>query len=120
MHRLILSLGFVFALTACNKVPYACINTDFAHAGQDILAMEGVAEIYDVTGMVASKGQVDLFFGAQDSLFTSGSVESFERLEVIFDKLGAPGEANIHVNPAIGHEVAPEAVIAALPVLPGG
>ena len=120
MHRLILSLGFVFALTACNKVPYACINTDFAHAGQDILAMEGVAEIYDVTGMVASKGQVDLFFGAQDSLFTSASVESFERLEVIFDKLGAPGEANIHVNSSIGHEVAPEALIAALPVLPGG
>jgi dienelactone hydrolase len=109
-----------FVMSSGHFLPYACINTDFAHAGQDIIAMEGVAEIYDVTALAAPTGaNVDLFFGAQDSLFTSASVESFERLEVIYDKLGASGEPSIHVNPSIGHEVDPDAVIAALPAIPG-
>lgn len=112
--------GMDFVMSSGHFLPYACINTDFAHAGQDILAMEDIAEIYDVTALAAPEAKVDLFFGAQDSLFTSASVESFERLEVVYDKLGVPGEANIHVNPSIGHEVDPGAVIAALPIIPKG
>lgn len=112
--------GMNFVMSSGHFLPYACINTDFAHAGQDILAMEDVAEIYDVTALAAPEAKVDLFFGAQDSLFTSASVESFERLEVIYDELGVPGEANMHVNPSIGHEVDPDAVIAALPIIPKG
>ncbi len=112
--------GISHTMSSGHFLPYACINTDFAHHGQDIIAMEGVAEIYDLAGMIAPAGEVNLFFGAQDSLFTSGSRESFRRLEAIFETLGATGKATMDVNPSIGHEVDPAAVIAVLPDLPGG
>jgi pimeloyl-ACP methyl ester carboxylesterase len=98
--------------------PYGCINTDFHDACQDILAIDGLFEIYDTAGMIAPRGRVDLFFGGQDTLYTGAVDQAFERLEVIFDKLGAPGQATMTVNPSLGHEVDVEAVLSTLPPLP--
>lgn len=109
--------GIRHTMSSGHFLPYACINTEFAHHGQDILSIEGVAEIYDVSGMVAPQGEVNVFFGGRDSLFTAGSRESFKRLEAIYDVLGAPGKATMDVNPSIGHLVDPDAVIARLPDL---
>jgi len=100
-------------------LPYGCVNTDLHDPCQDILAIEGLFEIYDTAGMIAPKGRVDLFFGEQDSLLTAAVYDAFERLEVIFDKLGAPGDATLTVSPSFGHEVDVEAVVASLPPLPG-
>jgi dienelactone hydrolase len=112
--------GISHTMTSGHFLPYACINTDFAHHGQDILSIEGVAEIYDVAGMIAPAGEFHVFFGGRDSLFTSGSRESFERLESIYEAQGAPGNATMDVNPSIGHRVDPDAVIGRLPDLPDG
>jgi len=100
-------------------LPYGCVNTDLHDPCQDIFAIEDLFEIYDTVGMIAPKGRVDLFFGEQDSLLTAAVYESFERLEVIFDKLGAPaGDATLTVSPSLGHEVDVEAVVARLAPLP--
>lgn len=110
--------GISYSMSSGHFLPYACVNTEFAHHGQDILGMEGIAEIYDVTGMIAPLGNVDVFFGGRDRLFTPSSREAFKRLEAIYEKLGGPGKATLHVNPDIGHRVDPDAVIASLPKLP--
>lgn len=110
--------GLTYTMSSGHFLPYACVNTEFAHHGQDILGMEGIAEIYDVAGMIAPAGNVELFFGGRDKLFTPSSREAFARLEAIYEKLGGPGKATLHVNPDIGHRVDPDAVIASLPTLP--
>lgn len=112
LHAGALVEGIDVTMSSGHFTPYACVNTKFHHHGQDIVAMEGVAEIYDVVGMIAPEREVRLFFGGKDDLFTPASVQSFERLEAIFEKLGAPGKAQMYVSPANGHEVDPEAVIA--------
>ena len=94
--------------------PYGCINTDFHHACQDILAIEGLFEIYDTAALIAPR-RLDLFFGVQDTLFTSASVEAHRRLERIYEKLGGGGLADLHVNPWLGHEVDVDRVLANLP-----
>ena len=118
MHVGALVDGISYSMSSGHFLPYACVNTEFAHHGQDILGMEGIAEIYDVVGMVAPLGNVDVFFGGRDKLFTPSSREAFKRLEAIYAKLGGPGKATLHVNPDIGHRVDPDAVIASLPKLP--
>ena len=79
--------------------------------------MQDIAEIYDVVGMIAPEREVRLFFGAEDPLFTPASTASFERLEPIFESLGAPEKAHMIVTPGTGHEVDPDAVIMSLPAL---
>jgi pimeloyl-ACP methyl ester carboxylesterase len=94
--------------------PYGCINTDFHHACQDILAIEGLFEIYDTAALIAPR-RVDLFFGVRDTLFTAASVEAHRRLERLYEKLGGRGLADLHVNPWLGHEVDVERVLVNLP-----
>jgi dienelactone hydrolase len=94
--------------------PYGCINTDFHHACQDILAIEGLFEIYDTAALIAPR-RVDLFFGGLDSLFTGASVEAYRRLEVLYEKLGGAGKADLHITPWLEHEVDVDAVLANLP-----
>lgn len=107
--------GVDLTISSGHFTPYACVNTEFHHHGQDILEMEGVAELYDVVGMVAPESRVELFFGGRDKLFTQASRDSFARLEAIFEARGAAAQARMHVNPSIGHRVDPEGVLAVLP-----
>ena len=94
--------------------PYGCINTDFHHACQDILAIEGLFEIYDTSALIAPR-RLDLFFGLQDTLFTSASVQAYRRLEVLYEKLGGRGKADLHIHPWLGHEVDVDRVLSNLP-----
>lgn len=123
MHRLILSLGFVFALTACNMVPDACLEL------QDELSFPYSFATYEAAGRSHDEWRTDL----RQELIDAITFPSEPRL------LGPPvliGESLIDGTqvlefelesevdgvpiPSIGHEVDPDAVLAALPLLPGG
>ena len=93
-------------------VPYDCIDTDTHH--DDPPDMVGTAELYDVAGLAAPHSSVELLFGRLDLIFTVASVEMYDELVYIYERIGAPTVPGLYITTENSHEVDPERVLEAL------
>lgn len=113
LHIAALSRDVDSAVISGIFLPYACLNTDYHHECQRFRGIVGLAEIFDVVGLIAPRPLL-IHFGEQDKFYTPVVQDILSKTEKIYTDLGSRNTLKVHVTPNMKHELDVDATLAFL------
>ncbi len=104
LHVGALNTNIDHTVVAGSFFPYSCINTSYHDSCQNFNNMNGVAELYDIAGLIAPRN-LTIQFGAYDTAFTPVVDEMFNKTKEIFIEFQAEDSFQFNTIEDGSHEL---------------